>query len=400
MSTKTRDFLTIFLIIALVFISFAAGYLINDFIQLRIGRNADGNAGEDFGIFWEAWGWIEKSYIGALPSSKQMTYGAVQGALNVLGDPYTIFVEPSAREEERESLRGNFGGVGALVERNSDGDVVLTPIENNPAEKAGILDGDILLAVDGNEITAEMTVAEIAELIRGKEGTEVILTVLHPGGVDPIDIPVVRAVILLPSVAYQILEEDPSIGYIHLSRFSAESSGEVLEALQDLKSQGAKKIILDLRQNGGGLLDAAVEVSDHFLDEGPIVFQIRKGEDEKVFEATNETSAGDMPLVVLIDNGTASAAEIVAGALQDRGRATLIGQKTFGKGSVQLVYDLSDGSSVHVTSARWLTPSRHQIDQQGLQPDIVVDLSEEAIATGRDEVLDEAVNQLAKLANK
>ena len=159
-----------------------------------------------------------------------------------------------------------------------------------------------------------------------------------------------------------------------------------------------QQIILDLRQNGGGLLDAAVNVSDHFLESGPIVYQVSRGEDERVYNATDETVAGDVELVILIDGGTASAAEIVAGALRDRDRATLVGMTTFGKGSVQLVYDLSDGSSIHVTSARWFTPDRVQIDQHGLVPDILVELSEEALQDGRDETLEKAIEYLSGLA--
>jgi carboxyl-terminal processing protease len=222
----------------------------------------------------------------------------------------------------------------------------------------------------------------------------VTLTIIHPGQTDPNNITITRAVILLPSVAFQLLPDQPTHGYIRLSRFSGESAGEVERAILSLQEQGAERLILDLRQNGGGLLDAAVEVGDHFLDEGVVLYQISRTEDEKIFMSTDETTAADMPLVVLIDGGTASASEIVAGALQDRERAVLIGTTTFGKGSVQLVYDLSDGSSVHVTSARWFTPDRHQIDQQGLEPNIVVVPTEEAIADGRDEALEAAVDYL------
>jgi carboxyl-terminal processing protease len=159
-------------------------------------------------------------------------------------------------------------------------------------------------------------------------------------------------------------------------------------------------LILDLRQNGGGLLDAAVAVADHFLEDGPILYQQSKGQEERAFEATNGGSGVDIPLVVLVDGGTASASEILAGALQDRGRASLIGSPTFGKGSVQLVYDLSDGSSVHVTASRWLTPERHQIDQQGLQPDIPVEVTQEAVDAGQDLALDRAVEHLEnRMAN-
>jgi carboxyl-terminal processing protease len=183
-----------------------------------------------------------------------------------------------------------------------------------------------------------------------------------------------------------------------LTRFSGESANEIETAVLDLQSQGATQLVLDLRGNGGGLLDAAVEVADHFLEDGPILYQQSRGEEERVYEATEETLAPDIPLIVLVDGGTASSSEILAGALQDRGRALLVGSTpTFGKGSVQLVYDLSDGSSVHVTASRWFTPDRHQLDQQGLQPDVLVAVTQEDIDNGRDAVLNEAVLELQKL---
>jgi carboxyl-terminal processing protease len=394
MTNTKRDALAVILIVVLVLFAFGAGFLASELIRQRTEPSGSFSDDGDFSVFWEAWGWVENSYLGALPAPEQTTYGAVRGALSVLGDPYTVFVEPVDREEEKERLRGNFGGIGAVLERDEEDNLVLEPIAGNPAEAAGILSGDVLLAVDGAPIMAEMTVSEIADLIRGEEGTEVVLEVLHPGDDEPVDVTIVRAKILLPSVSYRLLEQDPSIGYIALSRFSSESGGEVGDALEELLDQGASKVILDLRHNGGGLLDAAVEVSDHFLDGGPILYQISRDEDEKAFDATSATVVATEPLVVLIDGGTASAAEIVAGALSDRDRATLIGATSFGKGSVQLVYDLSDGSSVHVTSARWYTPDRRELDQNGLEPDIAVELTQEAIDAGRDETLQRAIEYL------
>lgn len=390
---KRQDFLVAFLVMLLSAAAFAAGYLAND-LRESLAAGPNSVPPEQFAMFWEAWDRVGQSFIGDIPGGQQITYGAIRGALSALDDPYTLFVEPAARDQERDSLRGNFGGIGATLQRNEAGEVLLAAIPGNPAEKAGILEGDVLLAVDGRAIPAEMTVEEIAQMIRGEEGTTVILTIRHPGAAEPIDVPIVRAVILLPSVSFRVLPDEPTIGYIQLARFSAESEGEVREAIVAVTQQGVNKIILDLRQNGGGLLDAAVDVSDLFLPAGPVVIEVSRGPEERIFEATDEDAAGDIPLVVLVDEGTASAAEIVAGALQDRGRAILIGRRTFGKGSVQLVYDLSDGSSVHITSARWFTPDRHQIDQVGLLPDIVVETTPEAVADGRDQVLEQAVEYL------
>jgi carboxyl-terminal processing protease len=392
MSNRTRDILTIFMVVFLALLSFGGGYFVRDLAGSRAGLLGSGD--DQFSVFWEAWDRIEGSYLGQLPSSQQMTYGAVRGSISVLNDPYTVFVEPAAREVERDQLRGNFGGIGASIRQDEEGNFRLAPIEGNPAEAAGILEGDILLAVDDHEITSELTVEGVVQLIRGEVGEAVNLRVLHEGETEPVTIAIIRAAILLPFVSYRILDEDPSIGYIRLVRFSAESKNEVSEAIVTLQELGAQRLILDLRQNVGGLRDAAVEVSDHFLDQGPVLYQLGKDESERVFSSTGETLAGDVPLAVLVDGGTASSAEILAGALQDRGRAVLIGMNTFGKGSVQNVYDLSDGSSIHVTAARWLTPDRKAIDQQGLTPDIIVLPTQEGIDNGLDEALQRAIQYL------
>ncbi len=398
MSNRALNILAIVMVIAMATLAFIAGYFFNDYTETRpstnVANNGDSLVGDDFTIFWEAWGWVERSFIGEMPSSQQVAYGAVRGALNTLNDPYTVFIEPVVREQERDSLRGNFGGIGATIVRLESGEAVLEPIPGNPAERAGIQSGDILLAVDGVDIPADMSVEDIANKIRGEKGTDVTLTVLHPEASEPVDITITRDDILIPSVAYRLLDDDPTIGYIWLTRFSGESNGEIEAAIRDLQTQGATQLILDLRGNGGGLLDAAISIADQFLDDGPIMHQESALEGEKTYTASEGTVANDMPVIILIDGGTASASEILAGALQDRERAVLIGQQSFGKGSVQLVYDLSDGSSVHVTSARWFTPDRNAIDQQGLTPDVVVEPTPEAVANNRDETLARAIEYL------
>lgn len=392
MVSGTRNFASVAITVFLTVVAFVAGFVVEDLIDLRYGAAQEAERSEQFALFWEAWSWVESSYIDDIPPMRQVTYGAIRGALSELGDPYTVFVEPPAREQERETLRGSFGGIGAHIMRNEAGDVVLEPLPDNPAALAGIQSGDVLLAVDGQPLPDELTVEQIAEMIRGEKGSTVTLTILKPGASESIDVAVVRGDILIPSVSYRLLEEAPGVGYIKLERFSGESSNEVEKALQELQAQGARQLILDLRHNGGGLLDAAIEVADHFLESGPILYQQSKLQEERVYEADGETAAGDLPLLILIDGSTASSSEILAGALQDHGRALLVGARTFGKGSVQLVYDLSDGSSVHVTASRWLTPDRHQIDQNGLTPDIPVETTQEAIDNGQDLVLHRAVD--------
>ncbi len=398
MSNRVRSGLTLFLLVILVVGAFGAGYLTRELVNGR-GSPSLAHAEPEMALFNEAWSLIQENFIGAIPESRAVTYGAIRGALGTLADPYTVFIEPAAREVERERLQGTFGGIGAYITRSEEsGEVILETIPGNPAEAAGILTGDVLLAIDGRAIPPEMTVPEIIELVKGEKGTTVVLTVRHPGAAEPMDISVVRDDILLPSVVYRLMEQDPTIGYIQLSRFSGESGNEVGVALQSLQAQGATQFILDLRQNGGGLRDAAVEVTDHFLADGPLLILESQEDGERVFNATAETIALNEPLVVLVDGGTASASEIVAGALQDRERAILIGNsRTFGKGSVQLVFDLSDGSSVHVTSARWLTPNRHQIDQSGLEPDLMVEVTQDDVDNGRDPVLDRAIAYLQEV---
>lgn len=395
MNDKLRSILSIGLIVFLALSAFSAGYFTNDYIEQRNGA-PESVESADFGLFWEAWRLIEDNFLGELPSAQQLSYGAIRGAIQLLDDPYTVFVEPPQREEERNLLQGSFGGIGATLSRpEAGGAIFLDPIPENPAALAGVVPGDTLVAVDGVEITSEMTIQQVIELIRGDKGTAVTLTVLHPGASTPVDIEIIRNDILIPSVSFELLQQDPTIGYIQLSRFSGESGQEVKEAIIELQTLGAEKLILDLRGNGGGLLDAAVDVSDHFLEGGPVMYQQVRGEGERVYEATSDTVAEAMPLVVLIDGGTASAAEIVAGALQDRERARLIGSSgSFGKGSVQLVFDLSDGSSVHVTSSRWFTPQRNEIDQMGLTPDVMVEIKQDDIDNGRDVVLIEAIKLL------
>lgn len=389
MRSKTQTSILIFVGFLLLSGTFGAGFASAMVVNRHLNPRAE--EPEAFDLFWEAWGFVEQDFYGELPSDTELTYGAIKGSLTALADPYSIFVEPQPREMERDDLRGSYGGIGAYVSLDETGQFVLEPIdEEQPSAVAGILAGDVLLAIDGQPVTSDMTVEDVVVAIRGPVGEEVVLTVRHPGAQEPVDIVVVRAIVELPSVFWRSLEEDPSIGYLQITRFTERSDEEVEEALTELTASGVDMLILDLRHNGGGLLQAAVDIADRFLEEGVILYEKKAGQDETAIKASRGGMARDLPLVVLVDGATASASEIVAGALQDQGRATLVGDVTFGKGSVQHIYDLSDGSSLHVTSARWFTPRHQQLDGQGLTPELLVSLDE----SGNDVQLERAVEFL------
>lgn len=320
--------------------------------------------------FWEAWGYMGDYYYGDLPSMEKITYEAIRQLLLLLNDPYTVFVEPAPRELELAQMRGTYGGVGVDLRFDMQGQVVLSPYPGSPAERAGIREGDLLLAVD-RVLVSDMSLDEIQALLHGEVGAPVILTISRPPA-PPFDIEVIREEILIPSVTWRLLDQDPHIGYIHIANFTERTADEVATALEELQNAGISALVLDLRDNYGGLIDPAVKTTSQFLREGVVLYEIRRNGEEAVFPVQGGGMAQDIPLAVLVNKGTASAAEIVAAALQDHGRAPLIGDSTYGKGSVQMIFELSNGASLHVTSAIWLTPNRNRIDQQGLTPDIVV----------------------------
>jgi carboxyl-terminal processing protease len=349
---------------------------------------------DQFGVFWEAWHIVEDKFYGDIPDGPVPVYGAIRGAIDTLQDPYTILVEPQPRELEKAELEGQFGGIGAFVTRGPGGEVILIPMVDSPAEQAGVQEGDKVLRVDNTPIKPEMTTEEVVLLIRGEVDTQVTLTLERVGAADPIVVAITRKIIETPSVEWRVLEQDPNTGYIRIRLFTERTGRELERAIQELTEDDVTQLILDLRDNGGGLLDAAVDVASQFLREGVVLYEDRRDQPEKFYSAKKGGLALDLPLVVLVNGGTASASEIVAGALRDYDRGPLIGERTFGKGSVQLVYDLSDRSSLHVTVARWLTPDRHRIDGEGLVPDVEVVPSEADRASGADPQLEQAIAYL------
>lgn len=347
---------------------------------------------EAFDIFWEAWRIVEQEYYGELPDPKQVTYGAIRGALQTLGDDYTSFIEPQIAHILREDASGIFEGIGALVRMNEhDRLEIVRPFEGQPAAKAGLLPGDVIVAVDGVSIIGK-GIYEAIGLIRGPEGTQVTLTVERPGQEGRFDVTITRARIQIPIVETRMVGE--GIAYIRLAEFSGQATQQLRAGLRALLQENPKGLILDLRDNPGGFLREAVDVADEFLPEGVILIERSSDGKTETYRSTDAGLAQDIPLVVLINAGSASASEIVAGAIQDRGRGMLVGEKTFGKGSVQLSHQLSDGSELRVTVAHWFTPNDRAIHGTGLEPDVPVEITSEELAAGRDPQLDRAVELL------
>jgi carboxyl-terminal processing protease len=340
-----------------------------------------------FQVFWEVWAIIQRDYYGDLPGMQDVTYAAIQGMLNAVNDPFTSFVTPQEAAIRAEDDSGEYEGIGAYVDMDEEGKlIIVAPFDGSPAEAAGLQPEDRIIAVDGVSIVG-LSLSEMISKVRGPAGSEVVLTVEREGE-QPFEVTVTRDRFELEISEAEMLEND--IGYIRLREFGSLASDELTQDLEDLLAQNPRGIILDLRYNPGGWLDQALEVSDIFLDGGVILTQRWKDGSEQVFEAKPGGIGEEVPLVVLVDRGSASASEIVAGALQDHNRAILIGEKTFGKGAVQTVHTLSDGSQLIVTSAMWFTPNNQPIHGEGLHPDIEVPYPEE-LEEGEDPQLERAI---------
>ena len=369
--------------------SFAAGY------GTRWYYNRDAPTADEsvsFKVFWETWHILQTDFYGKVPEPKTMAYGAIRGVLEMLNDPHTTLVEPQPRQLEKDNLKGSFGGIGALIGRDSDNKVTLKPMVDSPAARAGIKDDDVLVKVDDRELTTDMSDQDIVVLIRGPIGSQVKLTVSRAGTTEPLALTVTREKIDTPTVSWKML--DNNVGYISINLFGERTGQELRAALDEVKAKQAKALILDLRNNPGGLLDTAVDVAGQFVGRQVILHERKKDGSEKTFTGQTGVDAPNVPLVILVNKNTASASEIVSGALRDLQHAPLIGEKTYGKGSVQLVYDLSDGSSLHVTVAQWYTPDNHQIQGEGLSPDVEAPLTDDDRAQNRDPQLDKALEYL------
>lgn len=342
-----------------------------------------------FPTFWEAWDGLHNNFIGDL-EDKKLYYAAVAGMVAGAGDPYTVFSPPAETKQFEETIEGAFGGVGVEIGVKNEAVTVIAPLADSPAEKAGVREGDVILAIDDKQITPETSLDEVVRQIRGENGKPVKLTVYREGLNAPEEINIVRDKIEIESVKLKVEEE---IAIITITNFNSDTAKRFNNAARDAVQANAKGVIVDLRNNPGGFLQGAVDMASRFIDKGLVVVS-EKGQINKEYKANGNEILKNLPVAVLVNGGSASASEILAGALLDHLRAPIVGVKTFGKGSVQEFMKLSDGSSLRVTVAKWFTPNGRSIADEGIAPTVEVAQNRE---TEADEQLDRAKEELRKL---
>lgn len=328
---------------------------------------------EKFPILNQAYSILLNHALKDPPANPDLEYDMIRGMVQAYDDPYTIFVEPVQHELQTNSLEGKFGGIGVQLNRDQDGNVILFPFPDSPAIKAGIQEGDQLLEVEDLKISSDVSIESIQAAIRGPEGENVRLLIAHLSDSTPVEITIERQTIPLPSVTWHLDPDNVQLGVIQVNAITASTPDEILKAVNDLQSRGGTHFVLDLRDNGGGLLSTGVDTARLFLREGVIIQQQYRNRGIETFRVEKPGPLIDVPLAILVNHGTASAAEIIAGALQVHQRAALVGSPTFGKYTVQLVFDLDDGSSLHVTAGRWWIPDLDTSEiENGLRPDVIL----------------------------
>ncbi len=363
---KHHNFWNTLLAVCTLGIGFFAGWMTNSWIERRTSN---------YPLLYEAIQRLEENALYPLPEGTVLEYGMIRGLLQAYNDPYTIFLEPPQHEVQTNQLEGKYGGIGVKIERGGSG-VLLYPFPNGPAAEAGVLDADLLIQVDEMPVTLESAQDQIEAALSGPVGQEVSIVVFR-ASVGEITFVIKRREVALPSVIYHAIEGHPHIGLLQVKLIAETTADELTTAVQNLQSDGVRHFILDLRENGGGLLKAGIDIARLFLDSGVVIEQQYKGKGVERYAVSNPGKLADLPLVVLVNQHTASAAEIVAGALQANGRASLIGAPTYGKDTIQLVFELEDGSSLHITAARWWLPSAPFPGPEfGLKPDYGEDVGD------------------------
>lgn len=363
-----------------------------------VNRNLGQPKEVDFALFWEVWNILHEKYVNPGKLDKQeMLYGAIEGMVKSVGDPYTVFFEPVISKKFQEEISGAFGGVGIEIGKRNDAVTVIAPIKDSPAYKAGIKAGDKILKVD-TKPTADLSIEEVVNMIRGKKGTKVILTISSNG--DTRDVELIRDTIKIPSIKWELL--DGNIAYMQIHTFNQNVDSEFEKVSREILKSSTTKLIVDLRNNPGGLLDSAINLAGWFLDDSQIVTmeEFKEGTRQE-FKSRGNGALKIYPTIILLNGGSASASEILAGALHDNRGIKIVGEKSFGKGSVQELANFNNGASLKVTIARWLTPNGRSITDLGIEPDYEVKIPEnpeegtlELGKPGKDPQLDKALDLL------
>lgn len=399
---KTGNLGIVILSVCLFAIGFVSGRIFQS-NKGSIDSLISGKSDVSFDLYWDVWDLMKSKYVDSSKIDEQnMLYGSIKGMVNSFGDAATVFLDPEETQAFNEASEGKlFQGIGAELGYDSNKQItVVSPLEGSPAKAAGIRAGDIILAIDGKEITSSETVYDVVAKIRGESGTKVTLTVLHKGASQSVDIEITRSEITVPSMALSYTGTNGDIAVLKVNRFTDATYNEWTanwdEAVNSIVESGAKKMILDLRGNPGGFFNAAIYAADDFLDAGKVIAKDQDSEGK--IQDYNSTKGGklvNIELVVLVDSGSASASEILSGALKQAGRATIVGEQTYGKGTAQTVLDLSDGSTLHVTILKWLLPDGGWLNKDNpITPDVEVTYSAEDFQKGNDTQLKKAVEIL------
>lgn len=395
-SKLSTNVFRVILILIICSVFYSLGFLIGrDGSQLGITTpsgvvNAEKgkNTSVDFSVFWKTWDTVTKNYVGQV-DEKKMVEGAIAGMVESVGDPYTTYLSADENSMFKEDISGQFEGIGIEVALKDEKVTVVAPIDGSPAKKAGIEAGDVIVKVDGKSVES-LSIDDVVKLIKGKSGTKVVVSVLKKGQGEAKDYTIVRDTIEVKSVHSEI--KDGNIGYVKVRQFGDDTYDLYEKAIKDFKRKNVNGVVIDLRDNPGGLLKVAEDMVSLVMKSG-VVVKTKDKSGKVVEEKTTKSAILTKPkMIVLVNEGSASASEIFAGAIQDSKRGKLVGMKTFGKGSVQELADLGDGSSIKVTIAKWLTPKGRVIDKKGIEPDIKVENKEENV----DSQLERALSEVKK----
>lgn len=405
---KSSRILITCVILLFFVLGFGSGYFLNSWSNLQqstdiaikkeiVNKSTDKDINEkiDFNLFWQVWDIIKKNALEQPVDETKMFYGALTGMTASLGDPYSIFLDPELTKSFNETIDGTFEGIGAEIGIKDNHIVIIAPLPGMPAANAGLKAGDSILAID-NLDTTNMSVDYAVKLLRGAKGTQVTLIIQHENE-DAKEITITRDIIKVESVKWEMKEmNNKKVGYITIASFGEDTAAKFNEVANKVLLEQPAGIVIDLRNNPGGLLDSSIEIASNFINSGPIVYEQFQDGTKKEYSSLGGAQLEGIETVVLVNGGSASAAEILAGALQDDQIAKIIGEKTFGKGSVQDYQTFPDGSSLKLTVAKWLTPNGRSINETGINPDEVVALTEDDYNNNRDPQLDRALEIISQ----